>query len=317
MSTDEIKGLVREIHDFNNPPPELVITGGDPLCRPDLDEIVAYASELGVRPVLWLGPTGHLTQKRLERLKDAGARVIALSLDHAEPEGHDRTHAPGAYKRTIEGLEAARTAGLQIHINTLVSDETLADVPRVFEKVCELHADQWNLFFLVRMNSSQGLEPVSPLQAEVLLNWLFDASRTAPMPIEVMEAPQYRRIVFQRLREAGVSLNDIAKDPQAAHFGLRDGNGIVFVSHVGDVYPAPFLPVIAGNIRGRSLTSLYRRSPLFRELRDPSRLKGDCSRCEFRRICGGSRARAYAQNKDWTGPDPLCSYQPVGIQQAY
>lgn len=317
LTTEEAKALIKEIHSFSTPPPDLIITGGDPLCREDLEDIVASTAEFGIEVVLWLGPTRHLTKERLQALKTSGAGKIALSLDDVSAEGHDRRHSPGSYDRTLQGLADARAIGLDIHVNTLICNESLVDVPKVFEKVRSLNVDQWNLFFLVPTSEKSDHQEINPLQAEVLMNWVYDVSRTAPFPIEVMEAPQYRRIVFQRLRDQGVPLTDIAKAPQADRFGLRDGNGIVFISHVGDVYPSPFLPIVAGNVRGRSLTSLYRRSQIFRDLRDPSRLKGDCSRCQYRRICGGSRARAFAASKDWTGTDPLCAYQPVGIKQAY
>lgn len=317
LTTSEARSLLREIRSFGDPPPELIITGGDPLCRPDLDELLTYArQELGLAPILWLGPTGRLTPTRLAQVQAAGARAVGLAVDDITPEGHDRHHAPGAFARTMEAIEAARAIRLDVHVNTMVTETSLVDLPKVFELIRTLDIAQWNVFFLVRTGGAKMLPPLKPLQAEVLLNWLYDCSRTATFRIEVMEAPQYRRIVFQRLREARVPLAEIHKAPQADQFGLREGNGILFISHVGDVYPSPFLPIVAGNIRGRSLTALYRRSPLFRELRDPSRLRGDCGRCEFRRICGGCRARAYAETCDWTAADPLCAYQPIGIQQA-
>lgn len=317
LSTEEARNLIKEIRTFSTPPPKLIITGGDPLCRADLDELVAYATERGIKVALWLGPTGRLTANRLQTLKLAGADQVALSLDDVTAEGHDRLHCPGAHERTLNGLKDVRQAGLDVHVNTLVTDESLVDIPRLFEFLRTLHVDRWNIFFLVSTAENADLQQVNSLQAEVLMNWIYDVSRIASFPIEVMEAPQYRRIVFQRLRDAGVVLGDISKTPQADSFGIRDGNGMVFISHVGDVYPSPYLPLIAGNIRGRSLVSLYRRSRIFRDLRDPSRLKGDCSRCQFRRICGGSRARAYAETKDWSGTDPLCAYQPVGIESAF
>lgn len=315
LSTDDAKGVLNEIHAFSTPPPELIIMGGDPLCRNDLEELLAYANEQGIETTLWLGPTDNLTPTRLKSLQSAGATTVALTVDDLTIEGHARRHTPGAYGRTWNAMQMVLQSGMKLHITTPVTDGSLVEVPHVYDTIRSLNVDQWNLLFLVR--ESERLQHINPLQAEFLFNWIYDVSRTAKFPIEVLEAPQYRRIVFQRLREEGVPLNDIPRSPQATHFGLRDGNGLLFLSHVGDVYPAPDFPLVAGNVRGRSLISLYRRSRLFRDLRDPAQLKGDCGRCQFRRICGGSRARAYAENNDWTVSDPLCSYNPIGITRAH
>ncbi|NLN29074.1 MAG: radical SAM protein [Firmicutes bacterium] len=317
LTTDEGLGLLDEIGSFSNPPPELVMTGGDPLCREDIEVLVGHAHRLGIDVVLWVSPTGNLTRSRLEKVKAAGARAIGLALDDVSADGHDRLHAPGTFQRTMEGIAQILDVGLEVHINTLVTHESMVDVPALYDFIKDMHIAQWNVFFLVPVKGTKSLSELNAIQAEVLMNWIYDVSRTAHFPIDVLEAPQYRRIVFQRLREAGVPLSEIAKTPQAAQFGLREGNGIVFVSHVGDVYPSPFFPLVAGNVRGRSLTALYRRSKLFKELRDPTRLKGNCARCQYRRICGGSRSRAYVTFNDWSVSDPLCTYEPVGVQQAF
>lgn len=317
LTTDEGLSLLREIGSFSNPPPELVITGGDPLCREDIDVLVESAHKLGIDVVLWVSPTGNLTRTRLKKVQTAGARAIGLSLDDVSAEGHDRYHAPGAFARTMQGIDQVLEAGMEVHINTMVTHESLVEIPALYEFIKDMHIAQWNIFFMVPIGGAKELPELNAIQAEVLMNWIYDVSRTAHFRIEVLEAPHYRRIVFQRLREAGVPLTEITKTPQAAQFGLREGNGIVSISHVGDVYPSPFFPLVAGNIRGRSLTALYRRSKLFKELRDPTRLKGDCARCQYRRICGGSRSRAYATHNDWSVADPLCTYQPVGVQQAF
>lgn len=317
LTTDEALSLLREIASFSDPPPELVITGGDPLCRDDIDVLVDHARKLGIDVVLWVSPSGNMTHPRLRKVQAAGARAMGLALDDVTSEGHDRWHAPGTFKRTIQAITDIRNIGLEVHINTMVTHESLVELPGLYEYIRDLAVGQWNIFFMVPVGGTKEMPEVSAIQAEVLMNWIYDVSRTAHFPIDVLEAPQYRRIVFQRLREAGVPLGEISKTPQAAQFGLREGNGILFISHVGDVYPSPFLQVVAGNIRGRSLTALYRRSRLFKELRDPTRLKGDCARCQYRRICGGSRARAYAECNDWSVADPLCTYQPIGVQEAY
>ena len=174
----------------------------------------------------------------------------------------------------------------------------------------ELDVMRWSLFFLISVGRGTGLREVGPGDAERLHQWLYDAARVAPFAIKTTEATHFRRVAIERMLAEGMSEAEIAATSVGRGFGIRDGNGIVFVSHRGDVCPSGFLPLSTGNVRQDDIVELYREHPLFLSLRDVSRFKGRCGRCEFVDVCGGSRARAYARTGDALEADPLCPYVP-------
>jgi radical SAM protein with 4Fe4S-binding SPASM domain len=252
-----------------------------------------------------------VTDAAIRRLARAGVQAISLSLDGSTPERHDALRGiPGCFDLTLRLAHRIREEGIQLQINTLITASTLEDLPAIYERIQDLDIVRWSLFFLIRVGRGQVLEEVTPQQAERLCHWLLDLSARAPFAIKTTEAPHYRRVAFLRMRAAGLGEDAIASTPVGRGFGVRDGNGIVFVSHTGEVYPSGFLPLRAGNVRERSLVELYRHADLFVRIRDTGRLRGKCGRCPFREICGGSRARAYAHTGDPLESDPLCPYQP-------
>jgi radical SAM protein with 4Fe4S-binding SPASM domain len=210
----------------------------------------------------------------------------------------------------VNAALAARREGLPVQVNTMVTAQTIDDIPAIYEVVSDLGITRWALFFLIATGRGQALEEVTPARAEQFLNWLWKLVAEAPFPIKTTEAHHYRRIAYLKMRAAGMDDDQILKTPTGRSFGIRDGNGIVFVSHTGEVYPSGFLPQSAGNVRQKSLVELYQHSDLFGSLRDPNRLQGKCGRCEFRAICGGSRARALVSEGDPLAYDPLCPYVP-------
>jgi radical SAM protein with 4Fe4S-binding SPASM domain len=196
---------------------------------------------------------------------------------------------------------AARDAGLPFQINTLVAEETLDDLPAIFLLVSQLGAARWSLFFLVSLGRGTVLAQITPGEAEHVMRWLAElAGQGGGMVVTTTEAPHFRRVLLQRRH----------RDARGHGAGIRDGNGIMFISHRGDVQPSGFLPLSAGNVRTNDVVSLYRDSPLFRRLRRPDLFTGRCGRCEFHSYCGGSRARAHAASGDPFGEDPLCPYKP-------
>src|SRR5581483_2701738 len=245
----------------------------------------AAARELGLPVSVAPSATPLLGPAEIRRLKAAGVEAISLSLDGSTPERHDAVRGiRGTFERTLAAARAARRAALPFQINTLVARETLDDLPAVYELVRELGAARWSLFFLVLVGRGTVLEQISADEAETLMQWLAGlAPRDGEGPIvTTTEAPHFRRVMLQRKR-AG---------PRGHGAGVRDGNGILFISHTGDVQPSGFLPLTAGNARTADVVALYREAPLFRALRRPERFAGRCGRCEFHWQCGGSRARA-------------------------
>lgn len=322
LSTEEAFSVIDQIAEIGNP--ILVVTGGDPLMRRDLFLLIRRASQRGLRVSLSPSATPLLTRANLQKAKDAGVVRLHLSLDGSTPEVHDAfRQVKGSYDRTIRGLQTARDIGLSLQVGTTVTRRNLADLPAMAELIAGFGALMWNIFFLVPTGRGKVEDMISPEQHEETFHWMHELSKEAPFDIRTTAAQHYRRVVIERTRAemgkqkaihqalsgAGYSFQDGLGRPQQ---GVNDGKGFCFISHIGDVYPSGFLQIPAGNVRESSIAEIYRHSRLFRELRDPSLLKGRCGRCEYRRICGGSRARAYTLTGDYLAEEPCCTYEPKG-----
>ena len=311
LSTAEGRTMLRQALEFGPPLPHVVFTGGDPLKRPDLMDLIAEGTGLGFGVSLAPSGTTLLSAEAIRGLAAAGIQSMSLSLDGSTATRHDAFRGvPGCFETTLAAARWIREAGIPLQINTLVTAETLADLPDTYALMRDLSIMRWSLFLLISVGRGRVLQEITPAESERLFNWLLSLGREAPFAIKTTEAPHYRRIAHTRMRAAGMDDAALAATPVGRGFGVRDGNGIMFVSHTGDVYPAGFLPVIAGNVRSGSIVELYRSSPIFTLLRDVTQLTGKCGICSFVSICGGSRARAYAWTGDYMASDPLCPYQP-------
>lgn len=301
LTTAEGKELLDGIANFGSPVPIVVFSGGDPLERPDLFELLDHAASLDLRTGVTPAPTTALTESVLDRFVDANVHRVALSLDGATADRHDDFRGEaGSFETIRRAAEYADEIGLSLQINTTVTATTVADLPAIANLVEDYGAVTWEVFFLVPIGRGRELEQLSPKMAEETLQWLYRRQRTADFRLITVEAPQYRRIARQieRTETGGV-----------ANVGSTgDGNGVVFVSHTGAVYPSGFLPLEIGTVREDDLVELYREEPLLEVLRNPDRLHGPCSGCSHRTRCGGSRARAFAATDDPLASDPLCLY---------
>lgn len=312
LTTREGETLLTALTRFGDRSPHVVITGGDPLRRPDLFDLIAYGRDLGLAISLAPSVTDLLEPPVFRRLLDLGVQTISLSLDGATPDHHDEIRGiPGCFDRTLDMARAAVGAGLNLQINTLITKGTQSELPAIYDLVKDIGAMRWALFFLIGVGRGALMQEIEASESEALFHWLLDLSRTTPMQVKSTEAPHFRRVAVQRMLANGLKMTDVRKMPLARGFGVRDGNGIMFVSHNGDVYPSGFLPVKAGNVRETDPIEIYRDAPVFRQLRRVDGFSGKCGRCEFRRICGGSRARAHAVHGDALASDPLCNYQPA------
>lgn len=315
LSTEEGKRLLKELRAFGDPPPHVVMTGGDVMHRPDLFELIDCAVGRGLPVSVAPSGTNRLTPEVIREFKALGVQSISLSLDGSTSARHDTFRGvPGCFEWTLNAAWAIREAGIPLQINTLVTADTLPDLPQIYQLLKELDIARWSLFFLVPVGRGRELRPITPAQTEKLFHWLYERAKEAPFAIKATEALHFRRVAYQRMQLEGLSPQEIRKTPIGRGFGIRDGNGILFISHLGEIYPSGFLPLSAGNVRKTSPVEVYRSSTLFRSLRDPSGYRGKCGRCEFHRICGGSRARAYAATGDPLESDPLCAYQPRGAE---
>jgi radical SAM protein len=317
LTTAEGMALLEQIHALGSP--VFVLTGGDPLKRPDIYALVAQAVRLGLAVAVTPSGTPLLDADAVRRLADLGVRRLALSLDGPTAAVHDGFRGqPGSFAHTVAGLAHARTCQLPVQINTTVTRRNLAALPAIAERVGELGAAVWSAFFLVTVGRAAAADQLTAQECEDVFAFLHGLAGRAPFAVRTTAAPHYRRFALQqqvRARRAGrpaapPSLAGVAAAGTRAPRGVSDGNGFVFVSHTGDVFPSGFLPLRAGTIRSQPLAEIYRDAPLLRRLRDPSALGGKCGACEFRRLCGGSRARAFAVTGDPLAEDPLCAYRP-------
>lgn len=302
--------VLEEIKAFGKPTPQLVITGGDPLKHPDWLAVLQKAKELEIPVAMSPSGTNSLDREAFKHFKDNNVLAMSLSIDGATRESHDAFRGvPGTWDYTMRAMEYAREFDIPLQINSLVSGGTMKEIPAIYDMLTESDIMRWSVFFLISVGRGTGLQDITPEQAEDVMHWLYDKARVAPFAIKTTEAPHYRRVMIQRMQKSANRI-PLSKLPVARGFGIRDGNGIMFISHTGDVYPSGFLPLKAGNVKQTPVYEIYQDSDLFREIRDPNYFEGKCGDCEFRYVCGGSRSRAYAQSGNPYASDMLCPHQP-------
>ncbi len=314
LTTAEGYRLLDEIRSFGDP--LMVFTGGDPLKRPDIFDLLRYSSSLGLRTTVTPSATPLLTTEAVERIRDCGVARMAISLDGPDAATHDAFRGvAGSFERSIAALEHARRIGLETQVNSTVTRTSRRDLGRIAELVGAVGARLWSVFFLVTTGRAAETDDLTAEEYEEVFAFLYERSKSAPFDIKTTEAQHYRRYVAQRRKAEAGPADQRPEMPSviARQKGINDGRGLVFISHTGDVYPSGFLPVSSGNIRDTPLTELYRRSDLFVTLRDTDALAGKCGACEYRRLCGGSRSRAYALTGDYLESDPRCVYEPAGV----
>jgi AdoMet-dependent heme synthase len=319
LNTEEALRLIDRLAEFGSP--ILVFTGGDPMMRKDLYQLIAYATQKGLRCSLTPTATALPTTARLEKAREAGIRRIALSLDAPRPEIHDNfRQVPGSWQRTMDILHRAQSIGVSVQVNTTVAKHNVDILDEMIPFLQEVGAVQWSLFFLVPTGRAQASNMISAEEHERVFNWLYDLSKNAPFDIKSTAAPMYRRVAIERKRAeqgadklvtfqgAGFQYADGLNRPTR---GVNDGNGFLFISYVGDIQPSGFLPLTAGNVRTNDVIDIYRHSQLFTDLRSPDKIKGRCGMCEYRDVCGGQRGRAYGITGDYLESDPACIYVPT------
>ncbi|HET7623014.1 MAG TPA: TIGR04053 family radical SAM/SPASM domain-containing protein [Gemmatimonadaceae bacterium] len=323
LSTVEAMRLMDSVRAFGHP--LFVLTGGDPLKRDDTVELVEYGREIGLRVAMTPSGTPLMTRDVLQQLHDAGLARLAVSLDGSCAEIHDRFRGvAGSFEWTVGMLRAAHDLGLSTQINTTISSHNVGDLEPLMELMGQLGISLWSVFFIVPTGRARPSDLATAEEFERVFHRLYDISATASFDIKTTAAPHYRRVVLQRqLSERRGGSRTEAPTPLTAGLGfsiadgvgrargVNDGNGFVFVSHLGEIYPSGFLPLSAGNVRTHDLADVYRNSHLFRVLRDPDRLEGKCGVCEYRTVCGGSRARAYAMTGNYMASDPSCAWIPA------
>jgi radical SAM protein len=311
LTFEEGVKFLHQIPGFGAPLPQLILTGGDPLNRTDLFNLIDEARNLGISVSITPAATPALTREILVRLKEHGVDGLGLSLDGATAERHDSIRGvPGTFDRTIQAMRWAQELQMPVQINTLVAEETALALPAIYELLKPFGIARWSLFFLISVGRGKVLQPLSPEDGERLMSWIHDISRKALFTVATTEAPSFRRVALQRMREEGMTGEQIRKSGATRSYGIRDGHGIMFVANTGEICPAGFLPIPVGNVRTANIVDMYRDAPLFRQLHDPSTFEGRCGLCDSRTICGGSRARAFAATGNPLASDPICTFEP-------
>jgi len=310
LTTEQGYRLLDEIRSFGEP--LMVFTGGDPLKRPDIYDLIRYSVKIGLRTNVTPSATPLLTSEAIEGFKRAGISRMALSLDGPDAASHDDFRGiPGTFDRAMFALRYARDIGLDTQLQTTITKRNMGRLPEMAELAKEVRTKMWSLFFLIVTGRALDNDDLDPAEYEKVFEFMYELSKTAPYGIKTTEAMHYRRYVAQRIKaEHGQTENEAAKGVAWRTAGVSDGKGFVFVSHQGEIYPSGFLPVSGGNVLDNKLTDVYRNSSLFRTLRDTSQREGKCGICEYQKVCGGSRSRAYAFTGNYLAEDPNCIYQP-------
>lgn len=327
LTFEEGKKLIDQIYEMDNP--MLVFTGGDPLMREDVYDIAKYAIDKGVRTSMTPSATPNVTKEAIEKAKEVGLSRWAFSLDGPTAEIHDHFRGTsGSFDLTMNAIKYLHELEIPVQINTVVSRYNIDVLDDMAKLVEDLKCVLWSVFFLVPTGRGKTNDMITPLEHERVFQWLYDVSKQVPFDIKTTAAQHYRRVVIQqKMKEneqpkQGIhyedalmkgmtgSIDGLGRAPK----GVNDGNGFVFISHTGDVFPSGLLPVKAGNIREQPLAEIYRDSPIFKSLRNPDLYKGKCGVCEYRFVCGGSRSRAYAMTGDYLESEPFCVYIPQKIR---
>ncbi len=332
LTTEEGENLMREASSMGTP--IFILSGGDPLKREDLCRLITTGTDLGLRMATIPAATDRLTEDGVRRLKEAGLSQMALSLDFPTAALHDNFRGvPGAWAKTMQAVEWAHRYNLPLQINTTLCGESAPHLAAMAELVKTLGIVFWEVFFLVPMGRGTRLTGLTAHQCEDLVEILYRVQKQSSFLVKVTEAPHFRRYVVQREWQEGearprpghpvhllppqlVRTEGPGHTIGLASHGVNAGNGFLFVSHLGEVYPSGFLPVRAGNVRERPLAEIYRNTEIFQDLRRPERLQGICGRCEFNGVCGGSRSRAYALTGSYLASDPWCAYRPPALGTA-
>ena len=311
LSTRQGLELLDEIKSFGNP--LMVFTGGDPLKRPDLYDLLRHSVEIGLRTNVTPSATPLLTEAAIDRFQECGVSRMAISLDGPDARSHDDFRGiPGTFDRALGALHHAKKIGLETQLQTTVTRRNLPRLPEVAQIAAEVNTKMWSLFFLIVTGRALENDYLAAEEYEQVFAYLYNLSKTAPFAVKTTEAMHYRRYVAQRMQAEHRSAAENEKTGAVMWrtAGVSDGKGFVFVSHTGEIFPSGFLPVTGGNVLRDSLTDVYQNSSLFRSLRDVNQREGKCGICEYQKVCGGSRSRAYALTGNYLAEDPRCVYQP-------
>jgi len=317
LTTEEGYRLLDQVRAFGETKPFgsplFVFTGGDPLKRPDLYDLIRYAVKLGLRTNVTPSGTPLLTEQAIDQFQQAGVARMAISVDGADAATHDAfRQVDGSFDRCLLALRHAKKIGLETQLQTTVTQRNMHQLDRIADLVLESGSKMWSLFFLIVTGRALADDDLTAEEYERVFEKMYEIQKRVPFDLKTTEALHYRRYVAQRRKaeRGNADANENAKRMAFRTAGVSDGRGFVFVSHKGEVFPSGFLEISGGNVRQTSLVDIYRNAPLFQVLRDPTQREGKCGQCEYVNLCGGSRARAYALSGNLLAEDSRCVYVP-------
>lgn len=309
LTTEEGCALLRQLREAGVP--LVVLTGGDPAKRADLLDLVRYGVSQGLHLGLTPSATPLVTDGLVDQLSNAGLHRLAISVDGPTAEIHDSFRGvEGSFSNALRILNAAKERGLRSQVNTTVHAGTIGRLQEIAALVEELGSVLWSVFYIVPTGRAEARMLPSAEAVEATLHELARIAATSRFAVKTTAAPHYRRVLAQRKADGNAAVQHGTFGKQGER--VNDGRGFLFVSHRGEIFPSGFLPIPCGNVRTENPIDVYRAHPLFQKLRDAAALTGKCGACEYRQLCGGSRARAYALTGDPLGSDPLCAYIPPG-----
>ncbi len=297
--------------------PIIILTGGEPLLRDDIFDLAKYGNDKGLRMVM--APNGTLvTPSVASKMADAGIQRISVSLDGATAQEHDRFRGvEGAYQGALDGIANAKAAGVEFQINTTITKTNLDQIPKIFALAESLGAVAHHIFLLVPTGRGKYIvdQAIDAQEYEKTLNWFYEQRDKTSLQLKATCAPHYYRILRQRAREDGQKVTFESHGLDAVTRGCMAGAGFCFVSHQGIVQPCGFLELNCGDVTQQSFGEIWRYSNHFQKLRDFGQLEDKCGCCEYRRVCGGCRARAYEATGNYMAEEPLCLYDPKNSSQ--
>lgn len=316
LTTEESFALLDSIASFAKP--VIVLSGGEPLVRDDIFDIAAHGTSLGLKMVLATNGT-TVTPEIARRMKEVGIQRISVSIDGASAATHDKfRRQDGAFDAALTGIERAKSVGIPFQINTSITRHNLEEIPAIMDMAVRIGAVALHIFLLVPTGCGKEIadeEMITPEQYEEVLNWFYDKSKEVPINLKATCAPHYFRIMRQRAAKEGIKITLETHGFEAMTKGCLAGTGVCFISQKGDVYPCGYLPVRAGNVREIPFPEIWKDSELFRQMRDESLLEGKCGPCEFKNVCGGCRARAFAETGNYLTEEPYCAYTPYRMRE--
>lgn len=318
LSTDEAKALLDNIKSFSDP--IIIMTGGEPLTRADFYELAKYGRDIGLRMVLGTNAT-LMTPEIAAKVKEVGIPRMSVSIDFPTAERHDEFRGlPGAFDNAVRGIRNAQKAGIEVQINSTITKLNVACLDDLLKFAREIGAVAFHPFLLVPTGRGKELEKqeLPPEEYERTLNWVYDKQKEEKgIFFKPTDAPHYFRIMRQRAQADGTKASTMMSGHPHASRGLETmtrgclgGIGFCFISHVGQVQPCGYFERAAGNVKKKSFREVWETSSLFIDLRDYDKIKGKCGICEYKRVCGGCRARAYEATGDYLAEEPYCVYVP-------